>query len=416
MFTLRTPTGPAALAALRASERAGFLGSVLLLSRRLEAKLENELRESWSDLDDLTHDDLLVLVTGLETKSSARGSAALEHHEFAGGITLTKRAEDRFEQCYEELLGVSAPVPKLPPGVRAKGRLLESAGVTEIRRELGMAEQELPILLVRAHTERREAVVRLANGQDVFSPARVITQIAMAMDSQTHGLTRLVREVRNLEESGRRSEADAAQRQLDQLKTHRGRLLFPMVKFALNSLGFEVVQSGGEGPSDTGVDGFLRETHARPLPAPRPETVSNDGTAGGFDVFLSFNSGDRPAVRGVAERLRAQGLRVWFDEWELVPGRPWAEGLEEAIQSVKAAAVFVGSSGLGPWEMREARGFLDQFVRRKLPVIPVLLPGLVAAPRLPLFLEQFAWVDLRPEVSKEGLARLVWGITGRKSQ
>ncbi|HSS48239.1 MAG TPA: toll/interleukin-1 receptor domain-containing protein [Thermoanaerobaculia bacterium] len=37
-----------------------------------------------------------------------------------------------------------------------------------------------------------------------------------------------------------------------------------------------------------------------------------------FDVFLSHSSKDKPAVRKLAETLRARGLKVWLDEWELV--------------------------------------------------------------------------------------------------
>jgi hypothetical protein len=35
------------------------------------------------------------------------------------------------------------------------------------------------------------------------------------------------------------------------------------------------------------------------------------------DFFLSHSSTDKAGVRAVAERLRADGLRVWFDEWEI---------------------------------------------------------------------------------------------------
>jgi hypothetical protein len=34
------------------------------------------------------------------------------------------------------------------------------------------------------------------------------------------------------------------------------------------------------------------------------------------DVFLSHSSKDKAVARPVAERLRADGLRVWFDEWK----------------------------------------------------------------------------------------------------
>ena len=39
-----------------------------------------------------------------------------------------------------------------------------------------------------------------------------------------------------------------------------------------------------------------------------------------FDVFLSHNSKDKEVVREIAERLRADGLRVWLDDWQIRPG------------------------------------------------------------------------------------------------
>lgn len=39
-----------------------------------------------------------------------------------------------------------------------------------------------------------------------------------------------------------------------------------------------------------------------------------------YDVFLRHSAKDKPVVRDGAERLRKDGLRVWFDEWESKPG------------------------------------------------------------------------------------------------
>jgi hypothetical protein len=33
-----------------------------------------------------------------------------------------------------------------------------------------------------------------------------------------------------------------------------------------------------------------------------------------YDVFISHSEKDKSAVRELAERLRRDGLRVWFDE------------------------------------------------------------------------------------------------------
>ena len=134
----------------------------------------------------------------------------------------------------------------------------------------------------------------------------------------------------------------------------------------------------------------------------------------GFDVFLCHNSSDKPLVRSLATQLKERGFSVWLDEWELIPGRPWQEALEETIDKIASAAILVGPDGLGPWQDREMRAFLSEFVRRVVPVIPVLLPGAPANPELPIFLRQFSWVDLRGGLSEDTLDRLQWGITGKK--
>ena len=133
-----------------------------------------------------------------------------------------------------------------------------------------------------------------------------------------------------------------------------------------------------------------------------------------FHVFLSHNSKDKAAVVDLGEALKARGLKPWLDIWDLPPGKPWQEELEEIIETIPAAAVIVGADGMGPWQEREMRAALSEFVNRKAPVIPVLLPSAPGKPDLPIFLRQFTWVDLRGGLSDENLDRLVWGITGRR--
>jgi len=135
-----------------------------------------------------------------------------------------------------------------------------------------------------------------------------------------------------------------------------------------------------------------------------------------FDVFLSYNSKDRSAVIALAERLKAYGLKVCLDVWELRPGHPWGEFFA-SIKSSRSVAVLVGSDGIAPWDdgEMEMKAYLQTlFLDRKLPVIPVLLPGCPHQPDLPDFLKEFAWVDLRDNNEEDGLLRLIWGITGKR--
>ncbi len=156
--------------------------------------------------------------------------------------------------------------------------------------------------------------------------------------------------------------------------------------------------------------------HVRALRAGTPSRASAEPRVrtGDFDVFLSHNGRDKDDVRPVARAIEERGLTPWLDEEQLVPGRPWQEGLEEILRTVRSSAVFVGKSGLGPWEIPEMRASLSECVRRGMPVIPVLLPGAGDQPVLPLFLTQYTWVDLRAGLSEPALDRLEWGITGTK--
>jgi len=143
-----------------------------------------------------------------------------------------------------------------------------------------------------------------------------------------------------------------------------------------------------------------------------PATTSEDG--GGFDVFMCHNSQDKGEIRLVSDGLREKGVRVWLDEEQLRPGLAWQVALEEQIDSIRSAAVFVGSSGLGPWQNMEYRAFLSEFASRQCPVIPVILRTAGSVPELPIFLRQLTWVDFR-EDEQRAMKRLVWGITGRKT-
>src|SRR5262249_53912846 len=136
-----------------------------------------------------------------------------------------------------------------------------------------------------------------------------------------------------------------------------------------------------------------------------------------YDVFLSHNGNDKPSVERLALRLETEaGVRPFLDKWHLVPGEPWQEALEKALDDSATCAVFLGSHGLGPWENEEMRSALDERVREQsLRVIPVLLPG--ANPKdektLPRFLRRLTWVDFRAGINDhEAFRRLVAGIRG----
>ena len=137
-----------------------------------------------------------------------------------------------------------------------------------------------------------------------------------------------------------------------------------------------------------------------------------------FDVFLSHNSQDKPAVKWLATKLEDEAkLTVFLDSWNLVPGNPWQEDLETALNNSRAVAVFLGPAGISGWhneELREALANRVEDPERR--VIPVLLPGTTMPEKdqIPSFLERLTWVDFRPGLDdEEAFRRLVAGIRGQ---
>lgn len=169
-------------------------------------------------------------------------------------------------------------------------------------------------------------------------------------------------------------------------------------------------------------NGLLRLPFDDPADAARPAppstahaaTLANKRAAGRFDVFLCHNSADKAAVKRIGERLKRHGILPWLDEWELPPGQPALPQLERQLECIGSAAVFFGAAGIGPWQQQEMRVFVEEFVRRGAPLIPVLLDGAPALPTLPPFLRGMTWVDFR-RVDPDPIRQLLWGITRQRT-
>src|ERR1035437_9167175 len=66
-----------------------------------------------------------------------------------------------------------------------------------------------------------------------------------------------------------------------------------------------------------------------------------------YDVFLSHNSQDKPRVRKLAERLRAAGVRVWFDEWVIRPGDDIYLSVERGLEAARTLVLCLSPAALG---------------------------------------------------------------------
>ncbi len=74
-----------------------------------------------------------------------------------------------------------------------------------------------------------------------------------------------------------------------------------------------------------------------------------------YDVFLSHSSTDKAVVSAVAERLRNDGLKVWFDAWEIKPGDSIPAKVEEGLEHSRVLLVCMSANAFGSeWAQLES--------------------------------------------------------------
>jgi hypothetical protein len=116
-----------------------------------------------------------------------------------------------------------------------------------------------------------------------------------------------------------------------------------------------------------------------------------------YDVFLSYNSKDKPRVRKLAEELRAAGLRVWFDEWVIKPGDDIYLALERGLQEARALVLCLSSAALGSdWvTLERSTALFRDPTNAGRRFIPLLLTDC----ELPDALRRYKYVNYREETT-----------------
>jgi hypothetical protein len=66
-----------------------------------------------------------------------------------------------------------------------------------------------------------------------------------------------------------------------------------------------------------------------------------------FDIFLSHSAKDKSVVRAAAVRLRQDGVKVWFDEWEIEPGDSIPAKIEDGLERSRVLALWMSENAFG---------------------------------------------------------------------
>jgi hypothetical protein len=124
-----------------------------------------------------------------------------------------------------------------------------------------------------------------------------------------------------------------------------------------------------------------------------------------YDAFLSHSSKDKGVVRAIAERLRTDKLRVWFDEWEIKPGDHIQAKIEEGLEHSRVLVLCMSANAFGSdWTTLESYTFrFRDPLNKERRFIPLRLDD---AP-IKGSLAQFLCINWRPEDREQEYAKLL---------
>jgi tetratricopeptide (TPR) repeat protein len=314
------------------------------------------------------------------------------------------RDPDLFLLCSRKLLDAELlQVPDERARVLAQMAQLEEfrgnyavARVLYVQQVQTFGEKRLPSDSLLAAVK---ALVRLARRQADYDDARRFTEHWLGIAETSHNLRELAEALFELAELGLlRDSLDEAelrcQRGLEIARTIgyvvgeiRGRKQLALVRLA--QLDYQDAREQFRLALDTalqiGDESYATEIREQLILV---ETLMNRR------VFISYDHDDRSFAERLALDLRASGLSVWWDEWEIKVGESIVKRVNEGIkESAYLIAVLSPSSVASDWVQRELFSALMSQLSAERDI--TILPILVSDCEVPALFRDIKWADFR---------------------
>ncbi len=132
-----------------------------------------------------------------------------------------------------------------------------------------------------------------------------------------------------------------------------------------------------------------------------------------YDVFLSYSSRDKKAVRALAKRLKDDGLRVWLDDWAIQPGEMIPLKIQRGLEASRILLLCMTPAYFdSEWGTLE---HLSLLFRDPTNAQRRFIPLLLADCTPPDIIALFAHIDWRTP-SDESYARLLAACLGEEPE
>lgn len=92
-------------------------------------------------------------------------------------------------------------------------------------------------------------------------------------------------------------------------------------------------------------------------------------------VFISYSHKDRPFVERLAIDLKAKGLNLWYDQWELKVGDSLVDKINYGIKSQDFLITVLSKSSVkSEWVRRELNAALiKELQERRVVILPIVI-------------------------------------------
>jgi hypothetical protein len=109
-------------------------------------------------------------------------------------------------------------------------------------------------------------------------------------------------------------------------------------------------------------------------------------------VFLSYSHEDRDTAEKIAKDLRLNGIDVWFDKWEILPGDSLIQKIfEEGLSGANAFIILISKNSVeSKWVKQE----LDTAFIKRIEGITRIIPLIIGDVKIPIALSSLKWINL----------------------
>src|SRR6516164_2370001 len=135
---------------------------------------------------------------------------------------------------------------------------------------------------------------------------------------------------------------------------------------------------GNVSGENAGVQYTSHAVPAREVPVPTPTPTPSSKSARLPRIFLCHANEDKPQVRQVYQRLKAEGFQPWLDEEDLLPGQLWNQEIRRALKNSDFILIFFSQNsvlkrGYVQREMKLALEVWEEMPEGQIHTIPVRL-------------------------------------------